>query len=308
MDLYAQKAQAFTKRLLSNSALRGFQTLQREEQVYHFIISHQSSLFPTLSSLQFFAGKSWEQILSILFDGLAVVVREILSSEISALLSTIDFGFMAMLGRINYPVSKCRDLIFDFLTKLLVKNEARKAFEGPFTAVKLGMTDRYLDSAFTRNEYIHFELAKVEKLSMPKDAIKNMVKTALFLKPAIHILTAGDPTITAGVTSDIIHRQFAEKARKAISEQLSIIPNQLINAAVDANLSFIENPDIRATSRIVMIFSARCKNYTAMNHIDRGAEHPDKSWFNIARRNYKFHGFDIQMVEELYRIATENGW
>ena len=42
--------------------------------------------------------------------------------------------------------------------------------------------------------------------------------------------------------------------------------------------------------------------------VDRGAESPDKSWFSIARRNYKFYGFDIKMLDELYKTAAENGW
>ena len=42
--------------------------------------------------------------------------------------------------------------------------------------------------------------------------------------------------------------------------------------------------------------------------IDRGAETSDKSWFNVARRNYKFYGYDLDMLVELHSISAENGW
>jgi hypothetical protein len=42
--------------------------------------------------------------------------------------------------------------------------------------------------------------------------------------------------------------------------------------------------------------------------VDRGANGPDSSWFSVARRNYKYYGFDIKMLDELYRIAADNGW
>ena len=51
----------------------------------------------------------------------------------------------------------------------------------------------------------------------------------------------------------------------------------------------------------IEIFKANVK-------VDRGADTPDKSWFNIARKNSRFFGFDDKMLEELYKIAAENGW
>jgi hypothetical protein len=28
----------------------------------------------------------------------------------------------------------------------------------------------------------------------------------------------------------------------------------------------------------------------------------------LQKKNYKYYGFDIKMIEELYRIAAENFW
>ena len=42
--------------------------------------------------------------------------------------------------------------------------------------------------------------------------------------------------------------------------------------------------------------------------IDRGAAASDQSWFNVARRNYKYYGYDFDLLTELYNISAENGW
>ena len=82
----------------------------------------------------------------------------------------------------------------------------------------------------------------------------------------------------------------------------------MLKSAVDANVSFNEHHVLEATARLSAIFSARARNYQPDLKVDRGADSPDKSWLNVARRNYKFYGFDVKMLDELYKIAAENMW
>ena len=51
-----------------------------------------------------------------------------------------------------------------------------------------------------------------------------------------------------------------------------------------------------------------CRNYKPEAQKDRGADTAIKSWINVARKNYKFYGYDIKMLDELYNIAADNGW
>jgi fructose-bisphosphate aldolase class 1 len=82
----------------------------------------------------------------------------------------------------------------------------------------------------------------------------------------------------------------------------------VISSAVNSNVSFLENSQVETTGRIAAVLAARAKQYLPGIKVDRGADTPDKSWLNIARRNYKFYGFDIKMLDEMYMIAAENGW
>jgi hypothetical protein len=109
-------------------------------------------------------------------------------------------------------------------------------------------------------------------------------------------------------TSGIVQTQFAEKVVHAAKKDLPILPDQVVKSAVSASISFIENRFIEATARIAALLAARCRNYQPSVRVDRGADSPDKSWLSIARRNYKFYGFDIEMLDEFYSVAAENGW
>ena len=303
-----QKAAIFIKRLLMNPALKQFQLLQKEEQILSFLNMNSNNLLPTLSSAQFFPNQTWQQIFTILYSSLVTQINEVLFKELEVLLNRINYTFVSFLRQTNYPLSKCRDQIFSIEKKLLSKFEARNSFRGALTAVAMNITDKYVEQVFRRREYIHFELIKVQRLKMGKEEIKNFIKASMLLKNAIHLVTVGGADMSVGNVTDIVQRPFADKVSKMLQDQLRLLPPELISSAINSNLSFLENKKMETTSRIVSVFSMRCKHYKPYNKVDRGAESPDKSWFNIARRNYKFYGFDIKLLDELYKIAAENNW
>jgi hypothetical protein len=73
-------------------------------------------------------------------------------------------------------------------------------------------------------------------------------------------------------------------------------------------LAFPDTTNVEAISRIAFILALRGRSLTPSLVVDRGADTPDKSWFNVNRKNAKWHGLDARMLDELYTIAAENGW
>jgi hypothetical protein len=106
----------------------------------------------------------------------------------------------------------------------------------------------------------------------------------------------------------VVSPQFAATVLASLRPQLPAVPPSLLRSAVSSNCSFLDDGRIEATSRLAAIFASRAGNYNPQVQVDRGAHGPDSSWFNIARRNFKYYGFDIKMLDELYRIAADNGW
>jgi hypothetical protein len=306
MDPAKAKAEQFIGRLLANPALSDLLPLSREEQIQQFFKVNGAQLFPTLSSAAFFPKRNWQQIQDILQNSLTEIIDRELQTQLERAAGSIDFGFVSFLSQRGRQSTALDRALLDLQKKLLRKAEARKALNGPLTAMTYGTTDRYVDEVFKRREYIHFELVKVQKLRMSKEEIKHLVRASLFLRNTVHIL-AVDATGTTDV-SVVVQRDFADRVVQLLGAQLKAVPEELLRSGIHSNTSFLDNPSLETTARFTSIFGVRCHNYRPMNRVDRGADTPDKSWFSIARRNYKFYGFDIKMLDELYKIAGENGW
>lgn len=309
MSTELQKASTFISRLLHNPSLGQYTPLQKEEQIIQFLHVNAGQLSPTLSSPSFFPGKSWNEVFGILVRALFQAVNDELFPQIRQILeSRIDFGFVSFLDERHADESQIREQVYNAVTGILTKPEARRTFTGAHAAIHFDVCDRYIEEMFARKSYAHFELTKVQRLRMGKPEVRHLVETTLMLKPVIYLLSAGGGATGGEEVSGVVQNQFAEKVLAALRKQLTALPESVLSSAVNSSMSFTENRFVEATARIAAIFAARSKSYQPDVRVDRGADTPDKSWFNIARRNYKFYGFDVKMLDEFYKTAAENGW
>lgn len=306
MNSDSVKAQAFIARLLQNPALNGFSALQQEEQIIQFLHANAAQLAPTLSSGQFFPGKNWNQIFSILVSSLYQTINTSLDGELDRIASRLNFTFIQLMQQTRLDQEKTTAQVRAYLAKLKDKPEARRELTGPFTAVRAGIVQRYLEEIFHRKTYIHFELTKVQRLRLGVEEVRHFLDLNLLLKPAVYLYIS-DSTGQDRATG-MVQNQFAERAISQIGKDLKSLPEAVLKSVVHGSVSFNDNHFIEATARLAAVFSARGRNYQANIKVDRGADTPDKSWFSTARRNYRFYGFDIKMLDELYKIAAENMW
>ena len=309
MDADSAKATSFITRLLSNPAMNTIAPLLKEEQILQFLGINAPQLFPTLSSAAFFPGKNWEQIIKILREALYREINQHLISGLDNLVKySLDFSFIQFLRQQNMPQEKVKEDFLKFISALLNKPEIRRDMAGPYNAVHYKIADRYVDQIYTRRQYVHFELTKVQRLKMSKEEIKDFVNVSLLLKPAIHVLKGGDGSNSHDAPGGSVQSAFIEKVTGLLKDKLQVLPEQVIRSALYANGSFVENRSMDATSRLASTLSAMCRNYRPNIKVDRGADSVDKSWINVARRNYKFYGYDVKLLDEFFAIAAENGW
>ncbi len=302
------KAKAFVGRLLQNPSLRDFSELQREEQIIQFLHVNAAQLGPTLSTQQFFAGKNWNQIFSILLNALYELVNDELLPKLEELIrSKLDLAFLRHMRQTRVDDELVQKQLIAFATDVLKKPDARRNFTGAYSALVFGIADRYLTVAFDQKKYVHFELTKVQRLRMNKEETRNFVRLTLLLRPIVNLGMSTAATQQERSTG-MVQSQFAEKVMHTAKSEMKYIPEQALKSAVDASLSFNENRFVEATSRLAAIFAARSRSYQPNMRVDRGADSPDKSWISVSRRNYKYYGFDIKMLDELYKIAAENNW
>ncbi len=308
MSAEQQKCKAFVGRLLNNPAITKYTPLQKEEQIIQFLHANASQLAPTLQSQSFFPGQSWTQILSTLLQTLMAHIDEELSRTNDMIINRmINWDFVSFSTQSSASVDRAKEEVRTLLQSLLERPDGRRALTGPYAAVYFGLARRYLEHIYNRRSYIHFELTKVQRLRMGKDQVQGLVDVSMLLKPAIYLFST--PGESVGVQgSGLIQPQFADTAKAGLKKRAPNVPEQAISSAVHANMSFLDHSFVEATSRVAAIFSARARNYYPGMKVDRGADTPDKSWLSIARRNYKFYGFDVKMLDELYSTAAENMW
>jgi hypothetical protein len=303
-----QKSRQFVQRLLANPALKPLTPLQKEEQIISFLRQNSRQLYPTLSSPAFFPGSTWNTIFQNMVEELYAVTAESISAGLKEFFSrTINFHFTSFFSRSQGMNGEKTGELYAYMMKMLSHPLARRGLTGPYTAITLRLAHRYLDLVYDGRGYIRFELEKVQRLAMSQEEVKNMVRTSMLLRPAVLLFQ------TSGVqgmdmTRGLVPYQFALRVRESLEKELPFLPRELIESAVFSNVSFVECSDIPATSRLAALFSFMARDYRPGMKIDRGAASQERSWFGVARSNHRHFGFDMKMVDELYRLAAENGW
>ena len=300
------QAKIFLSRLLANPTLLTLNPLQKEEHILSFLEVNSKQLLPTLSSNAFFPGQSWFAINNLLVRKLKEIIDESLIPGIQRqLYEKIDLGFLSILRQNNRSQESIKQEILDFVKKILLNHEGRRDFSGSYNAISGQMAQKYMNRVFSTHSYVHFELTKVQRLKMNKDEIVNMINVSLVLRPAIYVFSA---SMNKDSSSGIITKSYAEKVEESLLKEIPSLPEELVKSAVRSNLSFGDHKYLQATSRLTSIFNSLSRSLKSDMKIDRGASSPEKSWFSIARKNYKYFGWDIKMLDELYRFSAENNW
>jgi len=309
MSVERDKAEVFVGRLWNNPSLAGLSPLQKEEQLLQFLEINSGTLQPTLTSQAFFPDYPWSRIFELLKESLSDFANKALSPLYEAILEKrMDFSFTVHMAHRTASPSAVRNQLGGFISTLSGRMNSRKELAGPLMGVSTGMIDRYMEKIFQRQKYISFELRKVQRLKISPNEVTDLVKATMLIRPSVQFFAPGGQNSGGGRSLLLISPAFAGKVASEAGKTLSYMPYAVVKAGVNSALSFQDNPYMESTARLAAVFSHRCRNMKPGMKVDRGAESSDKSWFNVARKNYKFYGFDLDMLVELHGIAAENGW
>jgi len=303
------KAKQFITKLLVNPSLNDLTALQKEEQIIQFLHVNGNKLYPTLSSPAFFPGRNLIEVNNILLTSLFEITDSQFIPELRTIIyEKLNYSFFSFLGSGNLNEEGIRFQLFKFLEKMVKRPIIRRSLTGPHRAITSGLPGKYLTPVFERRKYVLFELTKVQRLKMAQSDMQNLIALSLLLKPAVHLMEAPGKANGRSSNSSMIQTHYIQKMIEGLKKELSMIPESVILSGINSNLSFQENKNIEATARVSSLFASMGVNYRPYMKVDRGAVSADSSWFNIARKNFRFNGFDKDMLSELYNISVENGW
>lgn len=308
MSVEQDKATAFVRRLWDNPSLAGLSPLQKETQLQQFLEINGSTLQPTLTSPAFFPDTPWPRVRDLLIDALSRMANAALAPLYEAIIEKkVDFSFIQHMAHRSASPASVKAQFGQFLKTLSSRAESRRELTGPLMGVGTGMVDRYLERIFQRQKYISFELRKVQRLKISPNEVTDLVKATMLIRPSVHYFQGGDSNAMRS-NMLLVSPAYASKVCEETCQVVNLMPEAVVKAGVNSALSFQDNPYMESTARLAAVFAHRCRNLKPGMKVDRGAESSDKSWFSVARKNYKFYGFDLDLLVELHGIAAENGW
>ena len=314
-----KKVVEFVKYLISNPNMKNEPPLIREGMIISFITANLRQFKQTLGSQRFFPHINSDRVIGEVILVLKQMSLHYLQPKLGDwLVNSINFAVIENLfplrdkgrGQNTY-----RSMILEYLNTALAYNEVRYNFNSVVNIFKYNVLDRYLPEIFQRRRFIYNEIKRVEKFDLDYDEYIEYAKIIFLIKSSVFTkvsMSTGSGTKKANINEtqrlSMSMPEFIMKLGRSMKESLPFLTDRAIVTAIKSNFKERQTSLNEASARLFYIIGSRYQDYKHYSKIDRGAESLDKSWFNVARSNSRFYGFNEKMVDELYMIAGDNMW
>ncbi len=298
METERARAAAVAARLLASPALYGLTPLEKEEQALLLLRSRTAEMAALLAGERYLPGLSWDRSRELVREEL----RRASDRELEPLLDALvqrdgTFPYADGLQSIPVAAERCRAEMTVFMAGLQQDERARAALSAPLAAAQRDLPGRYLSHCFEDRRYVHFELAKVERLRLGPAETASLVRAALLLRAGVFL---------GGGSAGGLGPQYTSEAQARLRARLKSLPQAALRSAVMSHLPCQGNPLLPATARLAALFAAAARAGAAAPV--RGALPAETSWWGVALRNAGYHGLDVSMLAEMRGIAARNGW
>jgi hypothetical protein len=315
MEKYKEKMEDFVSRLWVNPNLRNISVLKKENQILSFIKENSEQLKNTLSRPQYFPDISWEDTIRLLFSVLTEKVIIALEPRVSELVNQIsDPEFLDFYAKTHHDAVIDTDALRIFIMQNLRNKSMRDQFVCVLDAAEYRFFEKYLPIILERRKVIYYELIRRDRLAFPEHLVPVYLNFAAVFRPffwyKFQVEEKGSHLISlSGVARNkksypVIKSHLIEK----LQSRLGSIPAEIINSGLDSWQNSHENEELSGAARLISVFLNRVSDFDPAQKAERGAETPDKSWFNINRRTAGYYGYDTKFLDELHSIAGEEGW
>ncbi len=311
------KMKAFIGKLTVNPCFVNETSMAIEENIILFLLQNENALKSTFTSQAFFPTLQWKQITELFLESLSETIDSNLTKDLSTIVQKkINLNFVNILIGRQVTVDRFQEQLLTFMKQLLTRFETRRAFEPVLKILNFNIIDRYIENVFVGRGYIARQLQILEKVKLDPAMVADYVKFIMLISIVGNIRhDMNDLSLQQKMSSKdskyaniAAQKVYYDSLYKQNVNQLGYFPPDLLQKAFFSHLSYMDDINIPATSRLVKIFTAFGRYYKPNTKVEKGAESFEKSWFQTQRKNYKFFGFDLDMIEELYRIAAGNYW
>jgi hypothetical protein len=305
----AEPVSRFASRLLDTPALRPLAALQKEEQAINLLKLNGPQLVPVFTSLGMDVSRGWREPAALVSRAIRAEAERMLTAEISNLLSTrLSFSFFPRVAGGRQAPARAKEELRALIVRAAAHPVARSALSGSMAAALSDIIEKYIPQAWERKKYVYVEVSRVQRLTVSPAELSDLTRFVVLVRPAASLFVTPGETVDRDAGYSPLQEQSLAKMLPGIASQAPSFPAPLINMGLRSTLPFPGAGSVEAVSRMAAIMAMRGRALSPAVVVDRGADTADKSWFNVQRRNARWHGLDGRMLDELYTIAAENGW
>lgn len=306
-----QKMSSFIDKLIQNKSFENQSLVAKEDSILRFFVKNEAQLKPNFTSGDYFPDMDWDNIKALFFTVLRDYIIEQLNPEINLIGECINFSVVRVVA--EGPLDDYKTTVLEYYQKLMTHKEVRGDFDSVYKGVTLGYIKKYLEGFRLRGGYGSKELFKYRQLQ-DTDDFSHFLKICLIIRSIFRArIPVAEPSgkiknvnYESSRSHPLLKREYLKKVNELIKSQLNHLPELFIKISINSVLDMDDSAsEIEAVSMFLKIIAERSKAAVMNQRVDKGAETPDKSWFNIARRNANYYGFDTRILDEFYIIATE---
>ena len=305
----------FVSRLWSNPSIEKAPLIKKENQILSFLKENVSALQQAFAKPDFFPGMSWEESMRLFLTVLTDRVQKSLEPIVDAVVENTAQPALIDAFKKDKFVSLDKEKFKEFIKSHIRSKTLRDPYVSVIECISFGFFEKYIPHAIERRKVIYNEVVRRDRLTFDSTLIPAYLNLCALFRPIFfHKFPRG-----AGASKQMVSLQAAARDAKmydalmkdlemTLNDEVGFIPEKIVRTGVDSFLNFYERPEISGASRLIAIMASRSAEYDPNIKVDKGAETPDKSWFNINRKTAKYYGYDVHLLEELYQIAGEEGW
>ena len=307
-----EKMREFVGKLWQNPTMLQTPIAKKESQVLQFLRENQAQVQKIFGSSDYFPHLSWDDAVRLLLAEMLEKLFESISPKFDRIKDNILHP--SLLNALGAPAEIEEDRLKDFLLKLIKVKSLRDPLLLSIEAISFELFDKYIPELINHRKTIFTELVRRDRLILETPLLTGYFHFCLLFRPLYFYKIPSK----LGATDLVSIHEAAKDQRKLdamiisvrnqLTTEIGTVPESLIRPAIESFLNVNDFPETTGASRLIAIMMARSAAYDPNQRTDRGAESPDKSWFNITRRNAKHYGYDSRMLEELYQLAGDKGW
>jgi hypothetical protein len=311
MNQYRDKMRDFVTKLWENPNIQNTSISRKENQILNFIKENTNQLKAAFSKPEFFPQMKFDEAVRLLITELTDKVLAVLEPRLVEIVSAFDQNDFVSKIDSQKKTEFDKDKLSDYFRKSLRIKAVRDSFINVLDTINWEFYDRYIPAAVKKHKVIYFEMIRRDRLTFDENQLVDYLKLSSLFRPLIY-----NPFVSSGkqivLHSMLENSRSFEKSCQAfevfLGEEVGLLPAALWKPALESWLHADENPDISGIARLMNILVNRAQEFEPSQKVDRGAETADKSWFNIQRKSAKYYGYDLRFLDELYQIASDEGW